>query len=94
MGLVSGIVVFVVVWWVVLFAVLPWGAKPPDSVEPGLAESAPESPRIALKFLVTTGVAFLVWLAIEVVISSGIVSFRDMARDQEAPAAERNSPSR
>jgi predicted secreted protein len=49
--------VFVVVWWIVLFMVLPWGAQPPEVVEPGFAESAPARPRILLKFLITTVIA-------------------------------------
>ena len=33
----SAAIVFVVVWWLVLFMVLPFGAAPPDEVEPGMA---------------------------------------------------------
>lgn len=79
MGWVSGIVVFVMVWWVVLFAVLPWGATPPGVPVPGLSESAPEKPRLALKFAVTTAIAVAIWIGVYLVIASGIVSFRDMA---------------
>lgn len=80
MGWVSGIAVYVITWWVVLFAVLPWGAQPSDRPEPGMAESAPARPRIAMKFLVTTAVAAVVWLAIYGIVESGLISFREMAR--------------
>jgi predicted secreted protein len=50
-------VTFLLVWWLVLFMVLPFGARPPDQVEPGMAPSAPAKPRIALKFLITTVIA-------------------------------------
>jgi predicted secreted protein len=50
-------VTFLLVWWLVLFTVLPFGARPPDQVEPGTAPSAPAKPRIALKFLITTVIA-------------------------------------
>lgn len=80
MGLVSGIAVFVIVWWVILFTVLPWGARAPDDPEPGMAESAPARPRLALKFVVTTGISVVVWLAIFGIVESGVISFRDMAR--------------
>lgn len=80
MGWVSGIAVFVITWWVVLFAVLPWGATPPDNPERGMAESAPAKPRLLMKFAVTTGIAVVVWLAIYGIVASGLISFRDMAR--------------
>ena len=81
MGLVTGIAVYFVVWWVVLFAVLPWGVQTPDTPEPGMAESAPQHPRILFKFAVTTVVAAIVWLAIYAVVQSELISFREMAKD-------------
>ena len=79
MSLVSGIVVYLITWWLVLFAVLPWGAAPPEQIDKGHAPSAPARPRLRMKFLVTTGVAALVWLAIFVTVESGVISFREMA---------------
>ena len=40
MGLISGTLVYVIIWWLVLFMVLPWGNRPPDVVEDGHAASA------------------------------------------------------
>ena len=80
MTIVTGIVVYVITWWLVLFAVLPWGARPPDHVDTGHAPSAPAKPRLRLKFLVTTGVAAVVWLGVYAVVESGWISFREMAR--------------
>lgn len=51
--------VFVIVWWLVLFMVLPFGAAAPEEVEAGHADSAPARPRIPLKLLVTTLIAIL-----------------------------------
>jgi predicted secreted protein len=53
-------VVFTIVWWLILFMVLPFGAAPPDEVEPGMATSAPAKPRMAIKLAVTTLLAALV----------------------------------
>ncbi|KAA0678381.1 DUF1467 family protein [Roseomonas genomospecies 6] len=80
MGWVTGISVYVVVWWVVLFAVLPWGVRTPAQPEPGMANSAPERPRILLKFAATTLVAAVVWLIIYAVVQSDLISFREMAK--------------
>jgi predicted secreted protein len=59
--------IYFVAWWIVLFAVLPFGVKVPDQPEPGHASSAPERPYILRKALVTSVVAgvvtALIWLA-------------------------------
>jgi predicted secreted protein len=72
----SAAVVFVIVWWLVLFMVLPFGAAPPDEVEPGMANSAPARPRLALKFLVTTLLALALTALILWFIESGLVQLR------------------
>lgn len=46
-----------------------------------MASSAPVEPRILRKFIITSLVALLVWLVIFGIERSGLVSFRDMARD-------------
>ncbi len=81
MGVITGIAIYFIIWWTVLFAVLPWGAKAPDEPEPGMADSAPAQPRLALKFLVTTLVSGVVWLIVYAIIVSDLISFRDMVRD-------------
>ena len=40
MGWITAIAVYFVVWWTVLFAVLPWGAHTPDERMPVRAGSA------------------------------------------------------
>jgi predicted secreted protein len=69
-------IVFVVVWWLVLFMVLPFGAAPPDEVEPGMANSAPARPRLGLKFLLTTLIALAATALILWFIQSGLVELR------------------
>lgn len=79
MGWVTGIAVYVIVWWTVLFAVLPWGVRSDDQIVPGAMAGAPANPNLKLKALVTTGVSALLWVAIYLVVESGWISFRDMA---------------
>lgn len=76
MSVISGIVVYVIIWWVVFFAVLPWGVRIPDRTEPGFATSAPERPRLGLKVAVTSGIAALLWVGAYFLISSDLISFR------------------
>ena len=85
MNWIGSIFVYMVVWWVVLFAVLPWGVQAPDTPEPGMADSAPVRPRILLKFAVTTAVAAVVWLGIFALVESDLISFREMAKGMGAP---------
>lgn len=80
MTLVTGIAVFVVVWWIVLFAVLPWGVKPAENPVPGQADSAPENPRLLLKAAVTTLIAAVIWLGIFLLVRSDWLSFREMVQ--------------
>ena len=69
-------VVFVIVWWLVLFMVLPFGARPPNEVEPGTAPSAPARPRMGLKIVATTVIAAALTALIMWLIQSGLVQLR------------------
>ena len=73
----TGIMVFVIIWWTTLFAVLPWGNRPPETPEPGHATSAPERPRLLIKFVVTTLISGVIFLAVWWLIQSGLISFRN-----------------
>ena len=76
MGWISGIFVYFLIWWVVLFAVLPWGVQVPDKPEPGHAPSAPINPRIGVKLIATTIVAAILWVVAWYIMESGWISFR------------------
>lgn len=67
------IAVFFVVWWVILFAVLPWGVRTQDDegeVTLGTVGSAPARPRLVRTALITTVVAAIItagiWYAFDV----------------------------
>lgn len=75
MNWLSAGLIFVIVWWLVLFMVLPFGARPPDEVEAGHADSAPANPRIPLKLLVTTLIAGALTAIAVWVIENDLISF-------------------
>lgn len=54
--------VYVIIWVVALFLVLPWGVRIPNNVDLGHATSAPENPYIGLKLLVTTILSAFLWV--------------------------------
>jgi predicted secreted protein len=72
----TGIIVYVLVWWVTLFAVLPLWVTPAEPDDSGYAAGAPQRPRLALKAVVTSVVAAVIWLAIYIVVRSPWLSFR------------------
>jgi predicted secreted protein len=66
-----GIALFFIIWWTMLFAVLPFGVRTQaeaGEIVQGTPESAPHAPDIRKIALITTGLACvvfaLVWLAI------------------------------
>lgn len=79
MGIVSGIVVYICIWWVVIFCVLPMGVTRSDvGPEEGLA-GAPQEPKIKQKFIATTLISAVVWIAVYVLIDLQLFDFRSMA---------------
>lgn len=77
MAIATGIAVYFVIWWIVLFAVLPWGVTIPDKPEPGHATSAPEKPQLGRKAVWTTLIAAVIWSGFYLVNHFGLISFRD-----------------
>jgi predicted secreted protein len=74
---VTAIVVYVLVWWITLFAVLPLWVTPAEPDDPGHAMGAPQRPRMLLKIAITTVVSALIWLAIYILVKSPWLSFRE-----------------
>lgn len=78
MDWITGAAVYVIIWWVVLFMVLPWGVRPVEAedVARGHASSAPQRPRMLLKVAVTSLAAGVVWFGVYYIIEAGLISFR------------------
>ena len=53
--------IFLLIWFVVLFAVLPWGVRQPTEAEPGHDPGAPANPQLGRKALITTAISLAVW---------------------------------
>ena len=77
MTIFSGILVYAVIWWLVLFTVLPWGVQRPEQAEPGHAVEAPSNPRILFRFVVTTLIATVLFAIAWGLIDSDLISFRE-----------------
>jgi predicted secreted protein len=72
----EGTASFVVIWWIVLFAVLPFGVRPLEKGDIGHAAGAPANPRLWFKAGVTTLVAIVVWLGVYALVNSNLIQFR------------------
>ncbi|HVZ07692.1 DUF1467 family protein [Rhodopila sp.] len=73
----TGCMLFIIIWWTALFAVLPLRTRPmdrPDEVSGW--RGTPENPRLVMKVIVTTLVTSVLWLGIYAVVRSDYISFR------------------
>ena len=73
MSVVTGIAIYLTIWWTALFAILPLGGKTywHEGIEPpvkGMDSGAPIEPRLKQKFIwttiLTTVIFVLLWLCI------------------------------
>ena len=81
MGWFTAAVVFVLIWWTVLFAVLPFGTRPVADAEDAAGgwRGAPAHPQLLRKVIATTLVSAVLWLGAMALIESPYLSFRQMA---------------
>lgn len=77
MGWFTGSILYVLIWWTVLFAVLPLGQQNEAEPDPISGfRGLPKAPRIGRVVVITTLVSILVWLGCHMLISSSWLSFR------------------
>jgi predicted secreted protein len=79
----NALAVYFLVWWLVLFAVLPWGVRSQaehGEISPGSDPGAPAIPRLLLKLLWTTVVSGLVYGLLYVVYVNRLVTLEDFTR--------------
>ena len=81
MDVASGLVLFAVVWFMVLFVVLPLRLTTQGEagkVVPGTPPGAPHGVNLKRKLAITTLVAVLVWGLITAVIISGVIDLSEI----------------
>lgn len=84
MNIFTGIMVYMMIFWTVLFVVLPWGNRAPEYPVNGQAGSAPINPRIAKKFLITAVLSTLIWVIIWWLVRIEVIDFYAIAQDMVA----------
>lgn len=73
--------VFFLIWWIVLFAVLPWGIHSQHEggeIAPGTDPGAPVLPKLGRKLMLTTLVAGVVFVAFYIVVANRLVTLNGL----------------
>jgi len=81
MPVTTAIAIFFLIWWIVLFAVLPWGVRSQEEggeVAPGTDPGAPAIPNLRRTLIWTTLVAAVVFAACYVVYVERLVTLEDL----------------
>tara|TARA_B100000575_G_C23064498_1_gene612881 strand:- start:494 stop:748 length:255 start_codon:yes stop_codon:yes gene_type:complete len=84
MSITGSIVVYVIIWWIVFFSVLPVGIKHDDkqfsnNLE-GIDPGAPKNPNILKKFLYTTLITTVIFIGIYYIVSSNHFNLREFIK--------------
>ncbi len=77
----TALAAFFLIWWVSLFAVLPWGVRSQHEggeMAPGTDPGAPTNFRLGQKLLWTTAVAVVIYAGCYVVYSQHLVTLSDL----------------
>ena len=81
MGITGSIIVYVLIWWIIFFSVLPIGIqsnkeKFEEKIE-GIDPGAPNNPKIARKFLITTIITSIIFIVIYYLVKLDLLNLRE-----------------
>ncbi len=84
MGLTGSIIVYVLIWWIIFFSVLPVGIQSnketfKEKIE-GIDPGAPKNPNIAKKFLITTIIASIIFIVIYYLVKIDLLNIREFLK--------------
>ena len=84
MGVTGSIVIYVIIWWIVFFSVLPIGIKhnekPFKNNLEGIDPGAPKNPNILKKFLYTTIITSAIFVGIYYMVSIEYLNLRELLK--------------
>ena len=82
MSITTAVAIYFLIWWITLFAVLPFGVRRQDEggeIAPGTDPGAPAIPRLGLKLLATTGVATVIFGVCYIIYVKRLLSLHTLA---------------
>ena len=81
MGLTGSVIIYVMIWWIIFFSILPVGIKSNKEVFKerleGSDPGAPKNPNIAKKFLATTIITSILFIVIYYLVNNDFLNLRD-----------------
>ena len=81
MGITGSIIVYVLIWWVVFFTMLPVGIKSQNNKFEekisGNDSGAPKNPNITKKFLITTLITTILFFGLYYIVANGYFNLRE-----------------
>ena len=81
MSVATAIAIYFLIWWITLFAVLPWGVQAQGAEgAPGTDPGAPRIARLWLKLLWTTVIATVIFAVCWIVYLYRLVTLDDLAK--------------
>ena len=82
MTLAFAIALYFIIWWIVLFAMLPIGVRTSEEAgekaSPGTAESAPHMPNLLPKMVATTVVSTIIFAVLYAIIVHHVITLDDI----------------
>ena len=80
MNLFLGVAIYLIIWWLAFFTMLPLGAQSlheaDEAAVPGVERGAPKSHRLRLKAVLASVIAAIVWLGVAWAISVDLWGMR------------------
>ena len=81
MGITGSIIVYVLIWWIIFFSVLPVGIQSnkatfKEKIE-GIDPGAPRNPKIGKKFLITTIITTIIFIVIYYLVNINVLNLRE-----------------
>ncbi len=81
MSITGSIIVYVMIWWIIFFSVLPIGIQSNKEVFKekigGIDPGAPKNPRIVKKFLITTCITTIIFAVIYYLVKFDLLNLRE-----------------
>ena len=82
MSLAFAVAIYFIIWWIVLFAMLPFGVRTTEEAgeeaTPGVADSAPHRPRLLPKMVATTVVAAIIFAGVYAVMEYHLITLDEI----------------
>ena len=82
MGITGSIIVYVMIWWIIFFSVLPIGIQSNKEVFReklgGMDPGAPKNPKIRKKFLITTLITPIIFFVIYYLVEIDLLNLREI----------------